>query len=113
MTIKETYILALDEGTSSAKAFILDNNGAIIGKGQDTFHQFFPKPGWVEQDPNEIWNAQKNAIKKVMNDAEITANQIASIGITNQRETTVIWDKKLENQRIMQLFGRIKEPPLL
>lgn len=90
----EKYILALDEGTSSAKAFIVNKKGRIVGKGQDVFSQFFPKPGWVEQDPMEIWSAQKNAITVALDDAGITIGQIASIGITNQRETTVVWDKQ-------------------
>ena len=90
----EKYIMALDEGTSSAKTCIFNHLGQMIGKGQIDLNQYYPKPGWVEQDPEEILNAQKKSINIALDNAGIAYPQIASIGITNQRETTVLWDKK-------------------
>lgn len=89
--------MALDEGTTSAKAIIVDENSDIKGFGQHEFQQYYPKPGWVEHDPNEIWKAQKGAIKDALNEAGLEPADIASIGITNQRETTVLWDKNSGN----------------
>jgi len=89
----EKYVLAMDEGTSSAKAFVVDSSGSIAGKGQCPFNQHFPEPGWVEQSPEEIWNAQIKAAKQAIGMAGIEPKQIASIGIANQRETTILWDR--------------------
>jgi len=91
--VKEKYILAIDEGTSSAKAFVVDSSGSIAGKGQCPFNQYFPKPGWVEQSPEEIWNAQIKAAKQAIDMAHIEPKQIISIGIANQRETAILWDR--------------------
>jgi len=87
------YILSIDAGTSSSRAVVVNNLGEIIGISQYEFQQFFPKSGWVEHDPMEIWNTQLRAIKDVLKKTNINANMIQSIGITNQRETTVIWNK--------------------
>jgi len=87
------YILSIDAGTSSSRAVVVNNLGEIIGISQYEFQQFFPKSGWVEHDPMEIWNTQLRAIKDVLKKNNINANMIQSIGITNQRETTVIWNK--------------------
>ena len=87
------YILSIDAGTSSSRAVVVNNLGEIIGISQYEFQQFFPKNGWVEHDPMEIWNTQLRAIKDVLKKTNINANMIQSIGITNQRETTVIWNK--------------------
>ncbi|NIA10242.1 MAG: glycerol kinase GlpK, partial [Nitrospiraceae bacterium] len=89
----EHYILALDEGTSSAKAFLVNHSGSIAGSGRCQFARYFPKPGWVEQSPEEIWNAQMKAAKQAMDTAGISPEQIRTIGISNQRETTILWDK--------------------
>jgi len=89
----EKYILAIDEGTSSAKSFVVDSSGSIVGRGQCEFEQRFPKPGWVEHNPEEIWDAQMKAVKQAIDMARIEPEQIASIGIANQRETTLLWDK--------------------
>ena len=93
MVRDEKYILAIDEGTSSAKAFVVDDSGSIVGRGQYELEQHFPKPGWVEHNPEEIWNSQMKAVKQAIEAAHIDKEQIASIGITNQRETTILWDK--------------------
>lgn len=87
------YILSIDAGTTSSRAVVVNNLGEIIGISQYEFQQFFPKNGWVEHDPMEIWNTQLRAIKDVLKKTNINANMIQSIGITNQRETTVIWNK--------------------
>ncbi|USG99441.1 glycerol kinase GlpK [Thermococcus argininiproducens] len=89
----EKFILALDEGTTSARAMIFDKDSNVLGSGQYEFPQYFPKPGWVEHNPEEIWNAQVVAIKTALEKAKIGPEKIASIGITNQRETTIVWDK--------------------
>ena len=89
----EKYILALDQGTTSSRAILFDKAGGIHGTAQLEFRQYYPKDGWVEHDPNEILRSQKLAITAAMETGEITAERIAAIGITNQRETTVVWDK--------------------
>ena len=88
------YVLSLDAGTTSSRAILFDLKGNQVAVTQQEFTQIFPKKGWVEHDPNEIWITQLNAIKNVMKKASINSEEIDSIGITNQRETTIIWDKK-------------------
>ncbi len=88
------YVMAIDEGTTSARAIIFDRESNIIGIGQYEFPQYYPKPGWVEHNPEEIWNTQIKAIKTAIKVANIEPKDIATIGITNQRETTVMWDRK-------------------
>ena len=88
------YILAIDAGTTSSRAILFDKNAEPIQIAQYEFNQIFPKEGWVEHDALEIWNTQLKAVKDVINNSKIEPNQIVSIGITNQRETTVIWNKK-------------------
>jgi glycerol kinase len=87
------YILALDQGTTSSRAIVFDHNGSVISVAQQEFRQIFPEPGWVEHDPQEIWATQSNVAAQALNKARLTANDIAAIGITNQRETTVVWDR--------------------
>ncbi len=89
----ERYILSLDEGTTSARAIIFDRESNIIGLGQYEFPQHYPKPGWVEHNPEEIWEAQLRAIKTALERAKVETNQIAAIGVTNQRETTIVFDR--------------------
>ena len=88
------YILAIDAGTTSSRAILFDQNAEPIEIAQYEFNQIFPKEGWVEHDALEIWNTQLKAVRDVINNSKIDPNQIDSIGITNQRETTVIWNKK-------------------
>ena len=88
------YILAIDAGTTSSRAILFDKKGTQIATSQFEFTQIFPKESWVEHDPIEIWETQLKAIKDVVNLAKIGFNEIDSIGITNQRETTVVWNKK-------------------
>ena len=90
----DKYILAIDEGTTSTRAIIFDHAGRKVADAQREFTQYFPKPGWVEHNANEIWNAVSSTIANAFIDSGIKPSQISGIGITNQRETTVIWDKK-------------------
>ncbi|MDO9375353.1 MAG: glycerol kinase GlpK [Ferruginibacter sp.] len=87
------FILALDQGTTSSRAIIFDKNGAIKSLAQKEFTQFFPQPGWVEHDPLEIWSTQLGVAAEAITKAGLSVKDIAAIGITNQRETTVVWEK--------------------
>ena len=87
------YILALDQGTTSSRAVVFDKKGTIISVAQKEFTQLFPKPGWVEHDPDEIWSTQAGMAAEAVSKKGIKASQLAAIGITNQRETVVVWDK--------------------
>jgi glycerol kinase len=90
----EKFILALDQGTTSSRAIIFDHKGTIKSLVQKEFKQYFPQPGWVEHDAEEIWQSQKEVAIEVLKKAGVTAENIAAIGITNQRETTVIWNRE-------------------
>lgn len=88
------YILALDQGTTSSRCVLFDRSGTICSMAQREFHQSYPKPGWVEHDPRDIWSSQLSVMTEAMSKIGVTAQDIASIGITNQRETTIVWDKR-------------------
>lgn len=90
----DKYIMALDLGTTSCRCIIFDKNGRICSAAQKEFTQYFPQPGWVEHDAEEIWATQNGLMYEAMSKIDITINEIAGIGITNQRETTVLWDKE-------------------
>ena len=90
---RDRYILSLDEGTTSARALLFDHESEIVGQGQHEFRQIYPKPGWVEQDPEEIWEAQRMAIKDALGEAGVEPDRVAAIGVTNQRETTILWER--------------------
>ncbi len=87
------YILALDQGTTSSRAILFNNAGEVVGIAQKEFKQIYPKPGWVEHDPMEIWGTQLGVSREVIEKVGINVEEIAAIGITNQRETTVVWNK--------------------
>lgn len=87
------YVLALDQGTTSSRAILFDRAGRIIGIAQQEFPQIFPQAGWVEHDPEAIWNSQLDCARQVLTQSGVPAAQVAAIGITNQRETTVLWDR--------------------
>lgn len=89
----QKYILALDQGTTSSRTLLVDSGGTICGMAQKEFKQIYPASGWVEHDPDEIWTTQWKTIRIVLEEAGIDFSQIAAIGITNQRETTIVWDK--------------------
>ncbi|HLR21610.1 MAG TPA: glycerol kinase GlpK [Tissierellaceae bacterium] len=91
--MEKQYIMALDQGTTSSRAIIFNHEGEIIEVAQSEFTQYFPNNGWVEHDPMEIWGTQSGVAREVLETAGIRPSEIAAIGITNQRETTVIWDK--------------------
>ena len=88
------YILAFDQGTTSSRAIVFNKEGAIVATAQKEFTQLFPQPGWVEHDPNEIWSTQVGVAAEAISKAGVTVRDIAAIGITNQRETAVVWDRK-------------------
>jgi len=87
------YIMALDQGTTSSRAIVFDKYSNIVAVAQQEFPQIFPQPGWVEHDPMIIWQSQKAVMEAVLKKANITSHDITCIGITNQRETTVVWDR--------------------
>ncbi|MCD6435217.1 MAG: glycerol kinase GlpK [Clostridiales bacterium] len=91
--MEKKYILAFDQGTTSSRAILFDKSGKIVEIAQKEFTQFYPKAGWVEHNPIEIWATQSGVAREVIESAGIDAKEIAAIGITNQRETTVVWDK--------------------
>ena len=90
----QNYIMALDQGTTSSRCILFDRQGNICSMAQMEFTQIFPKPGWVEHDPMEIWSSQIAVAAKAMGKIGVTEKNIAAIGITNQRETTIVWDKE-------------------
>ncbi len=87
------YVLALDQGTTSSRAILFDREGRVVAVSQAEFRQIFPQPGWVEHDPMEIWASQSGVMHAVLAKAGVTAREVAAIGITNQRETTLLWDR--------------------
>jgi glycerol kinase len=87
------YILSLDQGTTSSRAILFDHAGSIVAVAQKEFPQIFPKPGWVEHNPRDIWSTQAGVAAEVLTKANVSAADVAAIGITNQRETTVVWDR--------------------
>ncbi|MET3576431.1 glycerol kinase GlpK [Bhargavaea ullalensis] len=90
----DTYILSIDQGTTSSRAILFDREGRKVHSAQQEFKQYFPQPGWVEHDANEIWGSVLSCIAAVLSESGVSEKQIAGIGITNQRETTVVWNKK-------------------
>jgi glycerol kinase len=88
------FILALDQGTTSSRAIVVDRAGRVLASAQQEFTQYFPRPGWVEHDPEEIWDSQLRVARAALRKASIRATDLAAIGITNQRETTIVWDRK-------------------
>lgn len=87
------YVLAIDQGTTSSRAIVFDHAGQIVGIGQQEFEQVFPSPGWVEHDPAEIWQSVRSVVAQALVDAEVNKDSLVAVGITNQRETAVVWDK--------------------
>jgi len=88
------YILALDQGTTSSRAIVFDHTGAIKAVAQREFEQIFPQPGWVEHNPEEIWTSQIGVAVEALSKVDLRPRDIAAIGITNQRETTIVWDRE-------------------
>ena len=92
--MKKNFIIAIDQGTTSSRAILFNLKGKPIYSSKKEFTQYFPKSGWVEHNPEEIWNTTKQTLKNVINKSKKLKGNILAIGITNQRETTVLWDKK-------------------
>ncbi len=90
----DRYVMAIDQGTTSTRAMIFNREGEIIGAAQEEFEQIYPRPGWVEHDPEDIWASTKSVMSDSMQDAGIRPEKISALGITNQRETTIIWDER-------------------
>lgn len=90
---KEQYILAFDQGTTSSRSIIFDHDGKVVAVAQKEFKQIYPKPGWVEHDPMEIWSSQSATAAEAISRADLSSDSIAAVGVTNQRETTIVWDK--------------------
>src|SRR5688500_6467944 len=88
------YILAIDQGTTSSRTVLFNSKGEILGIAQQEFRQIFPQSGWVEHDPREILSTQLGTLQKGIGDHRVDISSIAAIGITNQRETTIVWDRK-------------------
>ncbi|MCK5199941.1 MAG: glycerol kinase, partial [Spirochaetales bacterium] len=84
-----SFIIALDQGTTSSRALLIDKSGTILGSAQKEFPQIYPQRGWVEHDPMDIWNVQLEMLQKLINEQKVKPSDIAAIGITNQRETTI------------------------
>ena len=89
----ETYVVAMDQGTTSSRAILFNRVGEIVSRAQYPFRQIYPQPGWVEHDPVELWNMEKRALAEAVDAAHIDPKQIAALGITNQRETTILWER--------------------
>ena len=92
--LQEKYIMAIDQGTTSSRAIIFNHRGEQVCASQKEFRQIFPQPSWVEHNANEIWNSVQSVIANTFIESGIKPSQIEAIGITNQRETTVVWDKE-------------------
>ena len=87
------HVLALDQGTTGSTALVVDPEGRVLARGYAELPQYFPRPGWVEHDPEEIWSTVERAARAALAEARVAASEIAAIGITNQRETTVVWER--------------------
>ena len=88
-----SYLIAIDQGTTSTRAIVFDRTLAPVAGSQREFTQHYPSPGWVEHDPEEIWRSVLSTVRDAMAKAGVTAKQVAALGIANQRETTVVWDR--------------------
>lgn len=105
--MQEKYIMALDQGTTSSRAVIFDHQGKIVSIAAKEFRQIYPRPGWVEHDPMEIWDSQMEAARRAIDSVNISPGNIAAIGITNQRETSILWDRKADNRSTMLSSGNV------
>ena len=103
------YVIALDQGTTSSRAILFDQDGRPVGQVNHEFRQIYPQPGWVEHDPEEIWATQLRAVQEVLARPASRLSEVAAIGITNQRETTVVWDAR--DRRARPQRDRLAVPP--
>ncbi len=88
------YLLAIDQGTTSSRTILFDLEGRLVSVDQREFPQYYPHPGWVEHEPEEIWQSQLGTIREVLARSSVSPKEVAAIGITNQRETTLVWERK-------------------
>ena len=88
------FIMAIDQGTTSSRTCIIDQAGGLVSEARESFKQIFPKPGWVEHDPEDIWHTTQRSMRLALEKAGLKGQQIMAIGITNQRETVLVWDQK-------------------
>ena len=91
--MEKRYIAALDQGTTSSRCILFDREQNIVSVAQKEFTQFYPQPGWVEHDPMEIWSSQYGVLMEALAQSGVDARELAGVGITNQRETTIVWDR--------------------
>ncbi len=113
------FILALDQGTTSSRALVISGDGTIVASAQKEFTQIFPQPGWVEHDPDEIWSSQLSVARAALRKAKLDAKQVSAVGITNQRETTLLWNRRTgeplynaivwQDRRTSQICDRLKK----
>jgi len=103
------YVITLDQGTTSSRAIVFDSTGSIVGLERKEHRQIYPRPGWVEHDPEEIRENQAEVLRSVVEKCQIPADDILALGITNQRETIILWDKIQANRFITQLYGSAEE----
>src|SRR2546426_4614999 len=96
------YVLALDQGTTGSTALVVDPDGRVRARGYAELPQYFPRPGWVEHDPEEIWATVERAARAALAEARIVGAEVAAIGIANQRETTIVWDRSEEHTSELQ-----------
>src|SRR3712207_6779460 len=97
------YVLAIDQGTTSSRAIVFNHDSATVGEAQQEFTQHYPRPGWVEHDANEIWDVTLSVMRGALEDAGVSPDAIAGIGITNQRETVVMWDRETGDRKSTRL----------
>src|SRR5258708_8447109 len=106
------YVLALDQGTTSSRAILFDEHGALVSVAQREFRQIYPQPGWVEHDPKEILATQRETAREVVRRANVSLKDVMAVGITNQPETTIVWDRQnrdpIHNASVRQ---RLRTPP--
>jgi glycerol kinase len=116
------YVLALDQGTTSSRAIVFDHSGRTIASAQREFAQIYPRPGWVEHDPRKIWSSQQATAAEALARANLSSEAIAAVGVTNQRETTVVWERETgrpihnaivwQDRRTADYCGRLKRDGL-
>ena len=106
------YIMAIDQGTTSSRTCIIDNQGKMIAEARESFKQIFPKPGWVEHDPEDIWYSTQRSMRLALEKAKLKGREIAAIGITNQRETIVAWDAQTQKPHQFFMSLNITHSPI-
>src|SRR5258708_31702597 len=104
------YVLALDQGTTSSRAILFDEHGALVSVAQREFRQIYPQPGWVEHDPKDILATQRETAREVVRRANVSLKDVMAVGITNQRETTIVWDRQTGEPVHNAIAGQDRRP---